>query len=76
MLLRLSSEFETDKSKKDIGAFISKNETTFLHEYFINEKIKILFEQKRTSEFVQEREKLISEAESQFINVFNEFLVC
>jgi hypothetical protein len=76
MLLRLSSEFEVDKSKKDTGAFISKNETVFLQDYFINEKIKILFEQNMTSEFLQERDKLISEAESQFINTFNEFLDC
>jgi len=73
MLLRLGSEFEIDKSKKEIKNFILHNESSILEKYFINSDIKKLFEQNKSKEFIEARQELIQKTEKQFIKSFECF---
>jgi hypothetical protein len=68
MILRLGSEFEKDKEKKDISYFIKNSDTQTLEKYFINEKIKQLYIDNKVEEFIKAREQLIQEKEKEFVD--------
>ncbi|MCX7068927.1 MAG: DUF262 domain-containing protein [Methylococcales bacterium] len=68
MILRLGSEFEKDKDKKDISYFIKNSDAQTLEKYFINEKIKKLYIDGKVEEFIKAREQLIQEKEKEFVN--------
>lgn len=67
MILRLSSEFEQDKTKKDIGEFIKQSDNKILGKYFINGKVQQLFIEGKEDEFIAEREKFIRTEERRFV---------
>ncbi len=71
MLLRLSSDFEQAKSKKEVKHFIEDNESSLLADYFITEQMQSLFREDKQEEFLKERMKLIQQAEEKFINGFD-----
>ncbi|MBT9096907.1 DUF262 domain-containing protein [Methylovulum psychrotolerans] len=67
VILRLSSEFEADTSKRDVADFIKNASPLTLDAYFISEKMKQLFAENKKEEFISAREQLIQEKECAFV---------
>lgn len=67
MILRLGSEFDSDKNKKEIDNFITESSIEILEKYFINEEIKQLFLEGKEELFLSTREQLIQQKEKEFV---------
>ncbi|BAY43616.1 hypothetical protein SAMD00079811_11960 [Scytonema sp. HK-05] len=66
IILRLSSEFEEDKEKKQTNNFIETSSIEVLNRHFITQEMVILYKQDKES-FISEREKVLKEKEKEFV---------
>lgn len=71
ILLRLSSEFEQDVSKKNLKSFIEHSEISNLEKHFLNEELVGLYKSNKIEEFISKREELISNKERAFVTGLN-----
>lgn len=67
IILRLSSEFEQNKEKKQISSFIETSEYDILEKHFITEEMVDLYKQNRIDEFLVERENYLKLKEKEFV---------
>ncbi len=67
IILRLSSEFEQDPQKKQLGNFIQNSAIEVLEKHFINEKMVELYKQNKQEEFLKTRKQYLVEKESKFV---------
>ena len=67
IILRLSSEFEEDKEKKQTNNFIETSSIEVLNRHFITQKMVILYKQDKIDNFISEREVFLKEKEKEFV---------
>jgi hypothetical protein len=67
IIIRLSSEFEEDRDKKQTNNFIENSSINILEKHFITQEILDLYKQDRFDEFILEREKYLKSKERQFV---------
>ncbi len=67
VILRLSSEFEKNDGKKNVGNFITHSTPDVLKKYFISEEMVIDFKSNRVDDFLNKREQLIKSSERRFV---------
>lgn len=68
VLLRLSSEFETNKSKKEVNSFILNSSEKELEQYYINNNMKQNYLNNDMNRFISERQNLIRSSEEKFVS--------
>ena len=66
IILRLSSEFEEDKDKKQTNNFIETSSIEVLNRHFITQEMVLLYKQDQDN-FISEREKILKEKEKEFV---------
>jgi len=67
IIIRLSSEFERNENLKSVAHFIENLESNELRKYFITDEMKNMLVEKKPSEFIFEREKIIQSREKVFV---------
>ncbi|QSJ19797.1 DUF262 domain-containing protein [Nostoc sp. UHCC 0702] len=67
IILRLSSEFEENKERKQIKNFIETSSTHLLDKHFITEEMVDLYKQDRIDDFISKRESYLKLKESKFV---------
>lgn len=67
IIIRLSSEFEEDRDKKQTSNFIENSSLDVLEKHFITQEIVDLYKEDRFDEFIVEREKYLKSKERQFV---------
>ncbi|TAE75264.1 MAG: DUF262 domain-containing protein [Bacteroidetes bacterium] len=82
MIFRLSSEFESDKNKREIKDFILTLEEEQLSKYFLTKELQTLYKQienetekdvDKINEFLEKRGIIIQQQEQEFIDNFSYF---
>lgn len=67
ILLRLSSEFEEDKQKKQLNNFIETSSVKILKQHFIRQEMIDLYKQNKIDVFISQREIYLKSKESEFV---------
>jgi uncharacterized protein with ParB-like and HNH nuclease domain len=67
IILRLSSEFEEDKDKKQLKNFIETSPVKVLNRHFITEEMIDLYKQNKIDDFISKRESHLKSKESEFV---------
>jgi hypothetical protein len=67
MIFRLSSEFDSDKDKKQTDIFIRTSDFNVLKKHFITPEMVELYKQNKIDEFLFKREELIKKKEAEFV---------
>jgi len=67
IILRLSSEFEEDKEKKNLKNFIETSSSEILKQHFITQEIVELYKANKIDEFISIRENYLKSKESEFV---------
>ncbi len=67
IILRLSSEFEDEKEKKQLNKFIEDSPIEVLNRHFITEEMINLYKQDRIDDFITKRESNLKLQESKFV---------
>jgi len=67
IILRLSSEFEEDKSKKQLNIFIETSSIEVLKQHFITPEMVDLYKEDRIDDFLSNREDYLKLKESEFV---------
>ncbi|MDJ0734929.1 MAG: DUF262 domain-containing protein [Nostocaceae cyanobacterium] len=67
IILRLSSEFEEDKDKKQIDNFIINSSSEVLEKHFITKEMVDLYKKDKIDEFISKREDYLKIRESEFV---------
>jgi hypothetical protein len=67
IILRLSSEFEEDKNKKQIKNFIETSASEVLRQHFITEEMVDLYKEDKIDDFISKREDYLKLKESEFV---------
>jgi hypothetical protein len=67
LILRLSSEFEEDKGRKQINNFIETCPIQLLNKHFITEEMIVLYKQDRIDDFISQRESYLKLKEKEFV---------
>lgn len=82
MIFRLSSEFESDKNKREIKNFILSLEEEQLSKYFLTKELQILYAEienetekdtDKINEFLEKRGIIVQQQEQNFIDSFSYF---
>ena len=68
VILRLNSEFENEKLKKNVSYFILNSENEILEKYFITPEILELYKANKINQFIIARESYIKSEESKFVS--------
>ncbi|NES00638.1 MAG: DUF262 domain-containing protein, partial [Symploca sp. SIO1B1] len=67
ILVRISSEFEEDKQKKQVKKFIESSSIEILNKHFITEEMVGLYQQDKNDNFIKKREEYLKSKESEFV---------
>ncbi|MBW4610860.1 MAG: DUF262 domain-containing protein [Hassallia sp. WJT32-NPBG1] len=67
IILRLSSEFEEDKEKKQTNKFIETSSIEVLKRHFIKEEMVDLYKKDKIDDFISKRESYLKFKESEFV---------
>jgi hypothetical protein len=67
IILRLSSEFEENKDKKQIDNFITTSQYNVLEKHFITKEMVDLYKQNKIDDFLLKREEYLKLKERQFV---------
>jgi len=67
IILRLSSEFEEDKDKKQISNFIKNSDIEILEKHFITAEMVDLYTEDNIDDFLSKREEFLKLKESEFV---------
>jgi len=67
IILRLSSEFEQDKDKKNTSNFIENSSREILDKHFIKQEMVNLYRQNEINDFIKQRGKYLEEKEYEFV---------
>ncbi|BDA75410.1 hypothetical protein CAL7716_095760 [Calothrix sp. PCC 7716] len=67
IILRLSSEFEEDKNKKQVNNFIETSPHEVLEKHFITQEMVSLYKEGKIDDFILQREDYLKSKESEFV---------
>lgn len=67
IILRLSSEFEEDKNKKQVNSFINTSSIEVLERHFITQEMVNLYKDGKIDDFIFKREDYLKSKESEFV---------
>ncbi|MBW4575353.1 MAG: DUF262 domain-containing protein [Aphanothece sp. CMT-3BRIN-NPC111] len=67
IILRLSSEFEEDKAKKQLNNFIQASSPELLKQHFITIEMVDLYKENKIDDFISQRETYLKLKESEFV---------
>ncbi len=67
IILRLSSEFEENKNKKQINNFIQTSPIEILYKHFITQEMVDLYKQNRIDDFISKRQSYLKLKEKEFV---------
>jgi hypothetical protein len=68
IIFRLSSDFEEDKSRKQVDNFIETSPSEVLKQHFITQEMVDLYREDKMDDFISKREDYLKLKESEFVN--------
>ena len=71
IILRITSEFEEDKEKKQIKNFINNSTEEVLIKHFITAEMRDLYQQNKMDNFILERDEYLKSKEREFVEKMN-----